>query len=247
VDVSKEHLLDVSGWREAIFRMCDIIQRYLPGRYSAAIADQWRVHADHLLARSDFATNFSAYLAYDICLRQAYVHDFRLFCLDEFQWAMWDTIKDEQRDKKFRSLEHSVNTGLCLPQAQNIPCLNSMSVNFLYPATAQSFWVSTTINIPFRSSSRASGSSQKGLTGSVTSRAKCWICRSIDHIPRNCPDSTNGFITKGADGKSWLTTSNQQICFGFNGTYGCAKSDCKFLHGCSLCGSGAHSIQSHAP
>jgi hypothetical protein len=30
-DSSKEHLMDASSWREAIFRMCDIITRHLPG------------------------------------------------------------------------------------------------------------------------------------------------------------------------------------------------------------------------
>jgi hypothetical protein len=81
--------------------MCEIVKRYLPGRYSKAIADQWRLHAEWLLAKSNFAQNFSTYLAYDIRLCQAYVHDYALFCPDEFQWVMWDAVKDEQREKKF--------------------------------------------------------------------------------------------------------------------------------------------------
>ena len=101
-DVSKEHLLNISSWCKAIFQMCEIIEHYLPGHYSKVVADQWRLHAECLLAKSDFAPNFSAYLAYDIRLRQAYVHDYALFHPDVFQWAMWDAVKDEEREKKFR-------------------------------------------------------------------------------------------------------------------------------------------------
>jgi len=245
-DVSKEHLLDISSWREAIFRMCEIIERYLPGRYSRAVADQWRLHAERLLAKSDFAQNFSAYLAYDIRLRQAYVHDYALFRPDEFQWAMWDTVKDEQRDKKFRSIEHAI-TSLQLPYNPSNPRPQSMSANFQYPSsfpTNSGFRSSSTNTNPGRTASRSSNTGRNGHTSAPTARAKCWICRSLEHIPRNCPDSTNGFITKTADGK-WLTVANEQICFGFNGIYGCSKPDCKFFHGCSLCGSREHSVQSH--
>jgi hypothetical protein len=128
-DVSKEHLMDVSSWREAIFRVCEIVERYLPGRYSSVIADQWRLHAERLLAKSDFAMNFTAYLAYDIRLRQAYVHDYEHFWPDEFQWAMWDAVKDEQREKKFHSIEQAI-TGLRQPYNSTIPRPHTMSANF---------------------------------------------------------------------------------------------------------------------
>ena len=120
VNVSKEHLLDASGWCKAIFHMCDNIECYLPRPYSKTIADQWHLHAEQLLGKSDFVLNFCTYLAYDIHLHQAYVHDFRLFCLDKFQWAMWDAVKDKQQDKKFRSIEHAI-TNRQLPYYPTIP------------------------------------------------------------------------------------------------------------------------------
>jgi hypothetical protein len=169
-DMSKEHLLDVSSWREAIFRMGDIIERYLPGRYSKAIADQWRLHAEQLLARSDFAQNFSAYLTYDIRLRQAYVHDYKLFRPDEFQWAMWDAVKDEQQDKKFRSIEHAI-TGLWLSYSPPNPRPQSMSANFQYPSsfpTSSGFCSSSTVPNTGRSTSRGSNTSCGGHTSAPT-------------------------------------------------------------------------------
>src|SRR5882762_5643647 len=117
-----------------------------------------------------------------------------------------------------------------------------MSANFQYPATSQSFRSSSNGTTSHPSTKNPASS----FRATSNARAKCWICRSSDHIPRNCPDSTNGFITKGSDGKFWFTPTNQQICFGFNGIYGCSKLECKFLHGCSLSGSGEHSIQSHS-
>jgi hypothetical protein len=228
--------------------MCEIIERYLPGRYSKVIADQWHLHAEWLLAKSDFAQNFSTYLTYDIHLRQAYVHDYALFRPDKFQWVMWDAVKDKRRDKKFRSLEHAI-TGLWPMYTPSNPQPQSMSANFQYPPsfpTNPGFRPSSTNTNPGRTASRGLNIGCGGHSGSPSTCAKCWICRSLEHIPRNCPDSTNGFITKTADGK-WLTTSNEQICFRFNGIYSCSKPECKFFHGCSLCGSREHSIQSHPP
>jgi hypothetical protein len=180
-DVSKEHQLDISSWREAIFRMCEIVERYLPGRYSKAVADQWRLHAERLLAKSDFAQNFSAYLAYDIRLRQAYVHDCALFHPDEFQWAMWDAVKDDQKEKKVWSIENAI-TGLRLPYTSSNPRLQSMSANFQYVSSfptnpgVHSFLTSTN---PGRTASRSSSIGHGGHTSSPSTRAKCWICHSL--------------------------------------------------------------------
>jgi len=95
-------LISQAGTREYF-----VCARSLNGTYlditkdKRTITDQWRLHAERLLAWSDFAQNFAAYLAYDICLHQAYIHDHSLFHPDEFQWALWDAVKDDQREKKF--------------------------------------------------------------------------------------------------------------------------------------------------
>jgi hypothetical protein len=180
-DVSEEHLLDISSWWEAIFCMCKIVEQYLPGHYSKTIADQWRLHAEPLLAKSNFAQNFSTYLAYNIHLCQAYVHDYMLFWPDEFQWAMRDAVKDEQREKKFRSIEHAI-TGLWLPYAPSNPQPQSMSANFQYPSsfpTNPGFCPSSTNTNPGCTASRGSSISHGGHHSGTSTRAKCWICRSL--------------------------------------------------------------------
>jgi len=65
-DTSREHLMDTSSWREAIYCMCNIIDCHLPGPYVADVANHWRVHADYLQNWNDFKENFSLYLLYDI-------------------------------------------------------------------------------------------------------------------------------------------------------------------------------------
>ena len=197
-DVSKEHLLDATSWREAILRMCEIIERYLPGKYSQVIAEQWRSHTNLLLNRTDFASRFPDYLAYDIRLRQAYVHEYGKFRPDEFQWLVWDAVKDEQRNKTLRSFEQTIN-GIRQSQFTTTPRPQSMSANFHYPTTnsTTSFRPPTTAYISTcAGEGRGSGTTRGGHSDPAAPCGKCWICRSIEHIPRHCPNSTNGFITK---------------------------------------------------
>ena len=77
--------------------MCEIIEQYLLGKYSQVIAEQWRSHINLLLNCTDFASRFPDYLAYDIHLQQAYVHEYGKFCPDEFQWLIWDADETTYR------------------------------------------------------------------------------------------------------------------------------------------------------
>jgi hypothetical protein len=216
-DTSREHLMDASSWREAIYRMCDIIDRHLPGPYATDVANRWREHADYLQNRNDFKENFSLYLLYDIRIRRAYVHEFNSFQPNQFQWLVWDNVRDEQRDKRLQAVETTMNT---LRQPNYPPMLrpHSMASNFQYPSTTQSFRSpapATSQNLSVRTTNRTStaGRGPPNVTGSAAPRGKCYICLSLEHAGRFCTETTNGFLTKSADGK-WLTTSNQSICFG---------------------------------
>ena len=60
-----------SEWLEAISRMANMIEKYLPHN-GAAVAEQWRLYKAMLMNRSNFASEFSSYLAYDIHIRKAY-------------------------------------------------------------------------------------------------------------------------------------------------------------------------------
>ena len=252
-DTSTEHLMDASSWREAINRMCDIVDRHLPGRYASDVANRWRHHAEHLQNRSDFKENFHLYLLYDIRLRRAYVHEFKDFLPNQFQWLVWENVKDEQRDKRILAVEATMNTMNTFRQPASVASRpHSMAPNFYYPTTNlnQSFRSQSSALTPSQATRANTGhpptTSRGAPNNSAPSapRGKCYICLSADHTGRACTDTTNGFLTKSADGK-WLTPSNQSICFGYNGILGCQKTECPHLHGCSKCGSGQHSVQSH--
>jgi hypothetical protein len=95
VDMVADYKMTQSEWLEAITRLADMIEKYLPTN-SAAVANQWRLYKSMMTAHSNFTSEFSSHLAYDIHIHKAYYQFSNEFLPSKFQIDVWNTIKDQE-------------------------------------------------------------------------------------------------------------------------------------------------------
>lgn len=77
-----------------------------------------------------------------------------------------------------------------------------------------------------------------------SSTHKCIFCGSPDCRSHACGLTQTNFIKHDSSSGLWSTAANEQVCFHFNGSRGCPKSEsnCGRRHLCSHCGQ-SHSAQ----
>lgn len=241
LDSSGESTMSLSDFMEAHPRLCNMIEQYLPGPDSRAIAGLWRMHYAYIIGRSDFAGKFRHYLAYDIRLRQHYVNHSDTFSPAHFQTGIWDDIMDQWRTSQILSFQSSLDRFSsdfrAQPQSSYVRG-NSFRDHNSGPAS-----------LPAQSN--AFSSRKKVIKGpSATSNSPqgvCFICRSPEHIGRFCKCVTNGFLSRSSstNGAPWKGPNDLSVCFKFNITSGCGSSNCSFSHVCSCCGHNDHNAQTH--
>lgn len=102
LDSKAEGDMSVSDWTHAWPRLVSMIRCYLPGAGAADIAKAWLTHFSNLFDRYHFYDNFALYLKYDICVRQAFIHD-HSFNPAHWQEEVWRAILRESDS----SVQHS--------------------------------------------------------------------------------------------------------------------------------------------
>ena len=225
LDASGESSITVPEFFEAWPGLCNLIESHLLSPDKRAIADAFRSHFTTITRCSDFSSRFPLYVQYDIRIRELYVQQSSHFSPALFHQEVWHQIVDSARSAEFQALRASLSNSF---RTSPRPSMSASSPTTGIPS--QSF-------LPKRpsGSSARSGAYKSGL---------CFICLDPSHRGLKCPRKENGYLAKSAEGQ-WKAPGDIRLCFKWNGPYGCSNPGCEYKHACTICGTSAHSAQSH--
>ena len=229
LDSSGESSMSIAEFFEAWPRFCNLIETHLLSPDKVDIANAFRAHFKTLTSRTDFSSRFHLYLRYDIHIRQLFIQQSSQFSPAFFHRDLWNTIVDDARTAEFQALRSSLNTSGSFRTFPKPSVLGSSSGTN----------ISTPPFLPKKPSFPAS-------RDNAQKPGVCFVCLDPNHQSKRCPRKENGFIVRDAEGK-WKAPGDVLLCFRWNGPSGCSFPNCRFSHACTVCGTPAHSAQSHPP
>jgi hypothetical protein len=215
---------------------------YEPKKDAPTLSEQLTTHFERIAGRPDFQTNFHRYRQYS---EQLFEHWIAVpeFNIGDWQEELYQRIRDKDRDRMdtMRGL-YGRDDG---PSRRQQPRDDYTSGRQSFRDDQANGRHSFREDAP---GSRNNGQQkprenveQRGQRKDGANYGRCIYCgvREV-HSSWRCEEKTGRWCVRSPGTNKWRPpVADLQVCWNWNSLKGCDNSRCKFVHACTLCGSGA--------